>query len=350
MEQAADTAGHLILIQHPWQDIIVPAIHEVESDRGSLISSKVRAILKRLGIKGELEHDDEEDDGEPLNGRDSSSSLSSSFDAMDFERKADECRRLLNHLTDHAVPYLELCPPLKVRDEGFFAAGLRYLLPYQREDPQVALNLLNDIFHQYFAVPYHHAGHAALVLHTSVELLRMMGIWDGCMSNLEKKAMVVSAVGHDVGHPGKTSAFLTNMKHPLALLYNDKSVLENYHCASLLWLLQQRQSNVLDAANSSVKRELRKQIIMSVLWTDLMEHFVVLKSFKHTLCDKYGQLRGTSMMHPADLRHGIFAMTLKLADLAYMAMEPVQIALQWAMDYYQEVFIQVESDSIIRPY
>lgn len=48
---------------------------------------------------------------------------------------------------------------------------------------------------------------------------------------LEAAAALVAAAAHDVDHPGTSSAFLCNARHPLAVLYNDVSVLEFHHAA-----------------------------------------------------------------------------------------------------------------------
>jgi len=42
---------------------------------------------------------------------------------------------------------------------------------------------------------------------------------------------LMSAVIHDIGHPGFNNAFMVAGNDPLAIQYNDKSVLENFHVA-----------------------------------------------------------------------------------------------------------------------
>ena len=44
--------------------------------------------------------------------------------------------------------------------------------------------------------------------------------------------MLIAMVVHDLDHPGRTNHFLSNSQHELALLYNDKSILENHHVAT----------------------------------------------------------------------------------------------------------------------
>lgn len=42
--------------------------------------------------------------------------------------------------------------------------------------------------------------------------------------------MLISALTHDVDHPGNNNDFEIKTGSELALRYNNKSVLENYHC------------------------------------------------------------------------------------------------------------------------
>jgi len=55
---------------------------------------------------------------------------------------------------------------------------------------------------------------------------------------MESFALLISAIGHDLNHPGVTNAYLVNSKHSLALRYNDISVLENYHASTLFQILE----------------------------------------------------------------------------------------------------------------
>lgn len=46
-------------------------------------------------------------------------------------------------------------------------------------------------------------------------------------------ALLLSALVHDFKHRGRTNAFLIRIQSPLALVYNDRSVLENYHLSEV---------------------------------------------------------------------------------------------------------------------
>ena len=74
---------------------------------------------------------------------------------------------------------------------------------------------------------YYTLGHAVDVTHTAY---RYVTITEPCthVTHVEKFALLVAALSHDLDHPGVNNAFLVNTKDRLATLYNDSSVLENF--------------------------------------------------------------------------------------------------------------------------
>jgi hypothetical protein len=79
--------------------------------------------------------------------------------------------------------------------------------------------------------------------------------------------LLVSAIGHDVGHPGVNNAFLVALNAPLAQLYNDRSVLESFHCAAYSQILRRYWPQAF--ADSAM----RKLMINNILATDMGLHF-----------------------------------------------------------------------------
>jgi 3'5'-cyclic nucleotide phosphodiesterase len=79
--------------------------------------------------------------------------------------------------------------------------------------------------------------------------------------------LLVSAVGHDVGHPGVNNAFLVLLNAPLAQLYNDRSVLESFHCAAYSQILRRHWPSVFKDT------KMRRLMINSILATDMGLHF-----------------------------------------------------------------------------
>ncbi len=82
---------------------------------------------------------------------------------------------------------------------------------------------------------------------------------------------------------GVNNAYLVNVRHELALVYNDASVLENRHLAAMYGLLAGgAKADVLAAVDPTRWRELRKLIINAVIHTDMVHHFPMVSKARAT--------------------------------------------------------------------
>ena len=79
--------------------------------------------------------------------------------------------------------------------------------------------------------PYHNNLHATDVLQTTHWLISQTGVKDR-LSDLEIFALLFSAIIHDYQHTGTTNNFHVQSSSNLAIMYNDKAVLENHHVSS----------------------------------------------------------------------------------------------------------------------
>merc|ERR1712000_164205 len=84
--------------------------------------------------------------------------------------------------------------------------------------------------------------------------------------------MLLSAVAHDVDHPGNTNLFEINSGSELALRYNDTGVLENHHCATAFRLMQLPGLDIFGQLSFAQKAFARKTIISCILATDMALH------------------------------------------------------------------------------
>merc|ERR1712157_72900 len=91
--------------------------------------------------------------------------------------------------------------------------------------------------------PYHNWYHAVDVTHGVYRLFHTC-VADQYLSQSERYALLVSSICHDVGHPGLNNTFLIETSHELAFRYNDKSPLENMHCARLFEFINIPKSNI----------------------------------------------------------------------------------------------------------
>jgi high affinity cAMP-specific and IBMX-insensitive 3',5'-cyclic phosphodiesterase 8 len=72
---------------------------------------------------------------------------------------------------------------------------------------------------------YHNSTHAADVLQGTAYLIRSLqqnALNDYPLQPLEIAALLITAVIHDLDHPGRTNPFLVNTDNEIALLYNDR--------------------------------------------------------------------------------------------------------------------------------
>ncbi|KAJ8249146.1 hypothetical protein GJAV_G00231660 [Gymnothorax javanicus] len=112
----------------------------------------------------------------------------------------------------------------------------------------------------------------------------------GCLSwnvpALELMALFVAAAMHDYDHPGRTNAFLVATNAPQAVLYNDRSVLENHHAASAWSLyLSRPEFDFLSNLDHVEFKRFRFLVIEAILATDLKKHFDFLAEFNSKVND-----------------------------------------------------------------
>jgi len=124
--------------------------------------------------------------------------------------------------------------------------------------------------------PYHNWSHACDVMHTAWQYLRLTRA-EAFFSGLEQFALLVSAISHDVGHLGVNNQYLIEVGHELAVRYNDKSILENMHCAKLFEIVADKQANVFDTLSRADFFQARRICIAAILHTDMSFHFEMVK-------------------------------------------------------------------------
>ena len=100
------------------------------------------------------------------------------------------------------------------------------------------------------------------------------------LNNLQKFSLIISGLCHDVGHTGRTNIFEINSQSKLAIRYNDRSVLENHHSSLAFKILLSDKSNILCNLNQQDYLGFRSYFVQNILYTDIKEHFRLLKAFE----------------------------------------------------------------------
>ena len=124
----------------------------------------------------------------------------------------------------------------------------------------------------YHANPYHNFVHCVHVLHGCFMLLRggSAGAHSAPLTPVETLCLLVSALGHDIDHPGTNNAHQVSTGAALALRYNDISVLENHHAATTFAILSSRRSNMLGTLSAPQQKEARAFMISAILLRRLL--------------------------------------------------------------------------------
>ena len=167
------------------------------------------------------------------------------------------------------------------------------------------------------------------------------------LDDLSKFAIIIGSFGHDLKHPGQSNMFHINTRSKIAIRYNDKSVLENYHTANIFKLMKDDNYNIFKNFKPEEYRIMRRRIIEGVLATDMANHQKVLGAIKNR-AEVYSIKMGknfTKMFNETDVnklfdaQQEVLNMLIHTSDISNPA-KPGKISQQWTDRVYEEFFRQ----------
>jgi hypothetical protein len=184
---------------------------------------------------------------------------------------------------------------------------------------------------------YHNSIHAADVTASTVFLIQKGLSRCGNLIDLDVFALIVSAICHDIGHPGVNNAFLVATSDDLALKYNDASCLENMHTNKAFTIINSESCNITKNLSKADYQRFRKNMVSAILATDLQVHFDKLNEFRTNLEKK---------LDISDDKFRIMAiqMCLKCADIGHGARK-LEIHKEWTSLITKEFFRQGELEA-----
>lgn len=249
--------------------------------------------------------------------------------------------------------------PLELDQARNHAAAMYFVGPHMHGvefDPVVMSNFLQEAELGYVrSSPYHNWFHAVDCTHAVYRLMSLC-MAEAYLSKEERFALLVSAISHDLGHPGLNNTFLIETSHELALSYNDKSPLENMHCARLFELVNQAKCNVFASLTKQTYYDVRKVCIDAILHTDNAQHFTMIKEIQmlyeanseilHAARVLYLQEEEMGLVQEAvecfrlpESRKLLTNLFLHTADISN-CMKPFRISRIWAWQMLEEFFTQ----------
>ncbi|XGW10667.1 hypothetical protein V3C99_012290 [Haemonchus contortus] len=218
-------------------------------------------------------------------------------------------------------------------------------------------NFFHALERGYWDIPYHNRVHAADVLHgcyyltchpvrpligptTSPDSLLpppppMAAPISASMSTLELMALYTAAAMHDYDHPGRTNAFLVAAEDKKAILYNDRSVLENHHAAESWRLLQLAENNFIETLDPAETKRFRYLVLEYILATDLKQHFEIIMTFNEKSSEMELQNESDRLL--------MAKMVIKMADINSPT-KPYSLHRQWTDRICEEFYEQGDEE------
>ena len=211
---------------------------------------------------------------------------------------------------------------------AFLSHGLTKFVPQDALAAYLAL-----VTASYRTNPYHNAVHAADVTQSTHWFLRTAGFGKS-LTKESHIAVILSAIVHDVAHPGVNNRFLVETWDDIAIQYNDSSVLENFHSAVAFNLMRKEDTAVLTLLNTDQRRHVREMMITMILGTDMSKHMSMCADFEKRIQD--------GIMDMEDDAQAILALQVVVhaADISNPA-KPWPLYKEWTTRIVTEFFAQV---------
>ncbi|XP_077299462.1 high affinity cAMP-specific and IBMX-insensitive 3',5'-cyclic phosphodiesterase 8-like [Arctopsyche grandis] len=203
---------------------------------------------------------------------------------------------------------------------------------------------------------YHNSTHAADVMQAVACYMRKDQLREH-LEPLDEIAALIAAAAHDLDHPGTSSAFLCNSRHPLAILYNDLAVLESHHAALTFKLtLNDDRVNIFKNLDREMYKIARQTVIDMILATEMTRHFEHLAKFVNVFCPKanMGSKEDIIGIEPempsADMNLQLSEnvtlvkrMMIKCADVSNPS-RSIKYCVEWARRIAEEYFLQTDEE------
>ena len=180
-------------------------------------------------------------------------------------------------------------------------------------------DFIDEIYKKYSSSTaiYHTERHALDVLQTiyiytfKTDLIKILKL-----GHIDIISIGISALVHDISHPGYSNDYLIKSNNKLALLYNDSHVLENFHLSETFNILfdKNKHCNIFSNLGNDDYKLIRKRMIELILSTDMSNHSKVTSIMKNLFFDndnfykkKFNMEEQQNIMnfllHTADISH-----------------------------------------------
>eukprot|EP00903_Cladosiphon_okamuranus_P009663 g9194.t1 len=204
---------------------------------------------------------------------------------------------------------------------------------------------------------YHTHVHAADVTLTVSHFLSVEAIANTVRST-HGLALLMAAIMHDYRHPGVNNGYLVRDLDPLAVVYNDASVLENFHAAEGFKMLLDPAFGILRGWKAEDVKFFRHAFVKCILATDLalsLEYVSKFQSLTASMASaelsRSAELGGSKLggneinnNNSIQVQISVLQMILKVADVAHPC-KPWEVHHKWSELVTEEFFKQGDKEA-----
>jgi len=210
---------------------------------------------------------------------------------------------------------------------------------------------LVSVSNQYFKTTlYHNSMHGADVTQSLCLYFLNSNAEEICQSLvLDLLGILISALGHDLGHPGLTNPFHINSSSELAITYNDISCLENFHTSTLFRTIRKPETDIFEKLSVQDYKTIRKRMIGNILATDMVNHGKIMTLIKSRIAinkaenkTKFELLSGNEKTKFEE-QQSLFDFLIHAADLAHNT-KLFNISLKWVELLSEEFWLQGDKE------
>lgn len=143
-------------------------------------------------------------------------------------------------------------------------------------EEQVLFKFVVSAEKSYLPNKFHNFSHALDVVYAVSRLMRLTTA-GRFLTEVTQYWLLIAAIGHDLGHMALGNSYLIETSDELAVVYNDRSPLENMHCSKLFQILTDAQANVFAQFDKEAYKKIRQGVIDAILHTDIIKHNEMIK-------------------------------------------------------------------------
>ena len=194
-------------------------------------------------------------------------------------------------------------------------------------DQNEVANFLATIEGTYLDQHFHNATHGADVMQAVYSLLVNSPVYKH-LESIDRLAVVLAAVTHDIAHPGTNNTFLANKNDKLRQQFGKESTLEKFHLSVAMQVIE--DTKILDNLSRTEIKRIQTLITELILATDPAKHMANKNNFLETARKNLNLENPTHMLL-------VLKQAMICADISGQARE-LKIAKQWGERVYEEFF------------